>query len=317
MGAVTTVLGEISAVELGFCQCHEHLFIADGYPAVLFPSQRIDDPGLSAAELAGYKKSGGSAVVDAQPPGCGRGSKELARISRESGAHIIASTGFHRMVFYPEDHWIYEYTADELAEFFVSELTAGMYAGYFNEPKPEGRTAYRAGQIKCALDSGAFSKQYQKLFHSAAKAAKLTGAPLMVHVEAGSDPMRLAEFLRKSGVDLSRAVFCHMDRSIEDLGIHKELCRSGIYMEYDTVARPKYHGDSREAEIVAEMLSAGFGKKILMSLDTTRDRLTSYGGEVGLCHILKRFIPVLKTYGVTAGQIEDIFINNPVRLYAK
>lgn len=317
MGVVATVLGEISEVELGFCQCHEHLFISNGYPAEINPCQRIDDPVLSAVELAAYKNAGGGALIDAQPVGCGRGAKELSRISQESGVHIIASTGFHKMMFYPENHWIYRYDADRLTEVFASELTVGMYAGYFDVPKPEDRSAYRAGQIKCALDSGAFSRQYQKLFHAATEAAKLVGAPMMVHIEASSDPLMLAEFLYKSGVDLSRVAFCHMDRSIADLSVHKELCRRGIYMEYDTVARPKYHSDGRESEIVMEMMNAGFGKNLLMSLDTTRDRLTSYGGEVGLCHILKRFIPTLKTYGVTTGQIKDIFINNPVRLYAK
>lgn len=313
--SIVTVLGEITRGELDFCQSHEHLFIANGYPAAVNPSQRIDDCVLSATELTAYRKAGGCAVVDAQPIGCGRGVNELARVSRESGAHIIASTGFHRMAFYPENHWIYTYSADKLTELFVSELTCGMYADYFGEPEQDEQTGYRAGQIKCALDSGAFSKQYQKLFSAAAEASKLTGAPLMVHIEAGSDPSSLADFLYGAGVDLNRAAFCHMDRSVRDLDVHRELCGRGIYMEYDTVARPKYHDDAREAEIILEMLDAGFGDRLLMSLDTTRDRLLSYGGKTGLCYILEQFIPMLKLRGMSAMQVDDIFITNPARLF--
>lgn len=317
MSGVTTVLGEISHGELGFCQSHEHLYIARGYPAEVASSQRIDECGRSAGELAAYRKAGGRALVDAQPVGCGRGAKELARMSRESGVHVIASTGFHRMVFYPENHWIYAYGNDKLTELFVSELTAGMYAGYFDVPNPEGQTGYRAGQIKCALDSGNFSKQYEKLFSAAAEASKLTGAPLMIHIEAGSNPLKLADFLCRAGVDQNRVAFCHMDRSVGDFNVHRELCLRGIYMEYDTVARPKYHSDEREAEIVLELLEAGYGNRLLMSLDTTRDRLVSYGGETGLCYIMESFIPLLKLRGVTDKQIGDIFYNNPAALFAR
>ena len=80
--------------------------------------------------------------------------------------------------------------------------------------------------------------------------------------------------------------------------------------EYDTIARPKYHDDAKEVEIILYMLDKGFGHKILLGLDTTKDRLFSYGGNVGLDYILKTFIPLLLDMGVDNGKIYEMTVLN-------
>lgn len=316
MSHIVTVLGEISPHELGFCQSHEHLWITKGQSALVNLDLCIDDGDCSRAELELYRQAGGRAVVDAQPVGCGRDAGLLEEISRQSGVHIIASTGFHKMLFYPEVHWVFTLDADRLTRIYIDELTRGMYANC-DAGFPSQCLVCRAGQIKTALDAGAFTPQYQKLFQAAADAAVETDAPLMTHIEKGSDPVALADFLHKQRVALDRVIFCHMDRSVDDLGVHKELCQRGIYMEYDTVARPKYHDDNREAEIVMEMLETGWQERLLMSLDVTRARLRSYGGGVGLCYIQDTFLPLLRSKGVTGAQIQSIFVANPARVFAR
>ncbi|MFR1989782.1 MAG: hypothetical protein ACLS3C_06875 [Oscillospiraceae bacterium] len=49
-------------------------------------------------ELLDYRAAGGSTIVDAQPVGCNRMTKELVQLSRDSGVQIVASTGFTRTV---------------------------------------------------------------------------------------------------------------------------------------------------------------------------------------------------------------------------
>ena len=315
MRTVTTVAGDIPPDALGFCQSHEHLCIAHGRSSEINADLLIDDEAKSAEELAGYRRAGGCAVVDAQPVGCGRDARFLEQISRAGGVHIIASTGFHKMIFYPEGHWIFSMTSGELAEIFIDELTDGMYIGC-DAAHPNEKTGARAGQIKTALDTAGLDAQYEKLFAAAAIAARETGRALMVHIERGSEPLELAKFLASSGVKLNRAVFCHMDRAADDIEIHKEICRMGIFVEYDTICRPKYHGDKREAEIIASMLDAGFEDSILMGLDTTRARLASYGGAPGLSYILDKFIPFLEGRGVSHEQIRKAFADNPARAFS-
>lgn len=316
MDYIMSVKGPLDTSELKFCQSHEHLYIADGYSARIFDHQKIDDEALSTQELNMFRKAGGRTVVDAQPVGCGRDAHVLRRLSEKSDVHIIASTGFHKTLFYPEGHWLYKWNIDRLTRLYLDELLTGMYVACDVRP-PEEQTDIRAGQIKTALDAGPFSMQYQKLFTAAANAAIESGLPMMVHIEPGSDPLLLADFLELRKMPADKTIFCHMDRSVQDIGIHKEICSRGIYLEFDTIARTKYHDDNREIEILTQMLDANYGGQILMSLDTTRARLRSYGNPSapGLDYILTKFIPKLKTHGISEQVIERIFIGNPAHVF--
>jgi phosphotriesterase-related protein len=309
-------LGDIAPSALGFCQSHEHLSIARNCPVAGGPQQCIDDPKKNIAELALYFSAGGRALVDAQPVGCGRDAAMLAIISEKSGVHIIASTGFHKLSYYPEDHWLHSAGEDELTRLFISELNQGMYMdGDIAFPLRQGDA--KAGQIKAALDTEGLSLRYQKLFISAMEAAKIADCALMVHIERDSDPRQLANFIFKQGLSQDRVIFCHLDRAITDIRVHKEICELGIYLEYDTIGRPKYHDDEKEATIILELLEAGYENQILMSLDTTRARLASYGGVPGLVYILDEFIPLLLRKGITVTQIRSFFIENPALVFAR
>jgi phosphotriesterase-related protein len=309
MRTVATVLGNIEPSALGFCQSHEHLCIAGTYPNC------IDDPEKSLAELKLYYSAGGRALVDAQPVGCGRDAAMLLRISKESGVNIIASTGFHKLSYYAIDHWLNTISEERLARLFISELKQGMYLdGDIAFPSRQSRV--KAGQIKTALDAEGLSPRYQKLFTAAAEAARAAGCALMAHIERDSDPRRLADFLVKLGLPPDRIIFCHLDRAVADTSIHKEICGQGIYLEYDTICRPKYHDDEKETGIILELVEAGFEKQLLMSLDTTRSRLVSYGGVPGLAYILNVFIPLLLRKGLTETQIKSFFVENPARVFS-
>lgn len=314
MKRINTVTGPILPEELGFCQSHEHLCILNGQSARVHPALCIDDEKSSLQELALYAAAGGNSLVDAQPVGCGRDAGFLRRISQESGIRIIASTGFHKLLFYPADHWIHSMSQDALTDLFTAELTEGMYAPCDAAP-PAHRTGILAGQIKTALDRPGLTDQYKPLFRAAVRAARDTGAPLMAHIEQGADPLELAAFLEGEGMDMDRLIFCHLDRAAADLSIHRRLCALGITLEYDTVAREKYHSDDRELEIIDALLEAGYEDRLLMSLDVTRARLKSYGGQVGLCYMLETFLPRMRARGVTEGQLRKIFVENPARMF--
>lgn len=313
--SVYTVLGPVEPGALGFTHCHEHLCILPGRSAQVNPALCIDDEMRTLRELQAFRAAGGGAIVDAQPVGCGRSAEVLARLAQQSGVHIIASTGFHKMLFYPEGHWIFAWSEDQLTDLFCAELEHGMCRTADDAP-PTGQTGIRAGIIKTALDAGTMDAQYQKLFAAAARAAVTTGAPLMAHIEQGSDPRALADFWQQRGVDLRRVLFCHMDRAVPDLAVHKEICARGITLEYDTIAREKYHGNEREVEIVQELVAAGYGGQLTMGLDVTRERLAAYGGAPGLCFLKETFVPMLLAAGISTATVRDIFVNTPARVLA-
>ena len=312
---IQTVSGNIPSDELGFCHSHEHVAIAPGYVSGINPDLCIDEPARTLCELEQFYKAGGRALVDAQPGGCGRQADILEALSKKSHVSIIASTGFHKTIFYPEDHWIFAYSETKLRDFFLTELRSGMFVNC-DIAKPKKQINARAGQIKTALDKNDFNPLQEKLFSAAAAAAAGTGAPMMIHVEKGSDPLALSDFLQERSVSPSQMIFCHMDRMIPQIEKHKLLCNQGSFLEYDTIARPKYHDDISEVGLIREMVESGYEDNLLMGLDVTRVRLPSYGGSVGLTYILDKFIPLLKNEGFPESILNKFFTVNPAKAFS-
>jgi phosphotriesterase-related protein len=313
---IQTVLGLVSKDEFGFCHSHEHLFLANGHPAKVNPVLRIDDYDLSIRELKLYKSVGGQALVDAQPLGCGRMEKYLAAASKECGVNIVASTGFHKMTFYNKNHWIHSYTEDQLSRIFISELTEGMFVNT-DHSAPSETVSLKAGNIKVAYDEERRIDQEKKWFVAAAQTCLETGFPIMCHIESAQQGMEIAEFFLKQGVPPHCLIICHMDRTLDELNLHRELAEMGIYLEYDTIGRFKYHSDDEEAELIMMMAESGLISQILIGLDTTRARMKNYGGHIGLDYIQESFIPLLRKYGLNNETIRQITVENPAEAFSK
>lgn len=313
---IHTVLGEIPPEKLGFTQCHEHLMLSRGKSYEINPALCIDNLEKSVEEAADYREAGGRGIVEAQPVGCNRDCQGLESIARKTGLHIVASTGFHKLQFYPENHWIYALGEQELARLYISELLEGMYQGLDCQWKPVRQKA-KAGIIKTALDSCNLEGTYEVLFRAAAQAQAETGAAMMVHIETGSSPELLADFLRERGVNLKKVYFCHMDRACTGRRSFQKVLEVGISLEFDTIGRFKYHSDQEEIRLMKQILEAGHEEQLLFSLDTTRTRLKAYAPDaVGLTYILKDFIPQMRSAGITDDQIQKIAVQNPRRILA-
>lgn len=312
---ITTVCDEVPSNRLGFCQCHEHIAIRRGRPYEVNPDLCIDDPELSIKELELYRKSGGNSIVDCQPAGCGRMADVLRDISERTGVNIVSSTGFHKMCYYPEDHWIHTCTSDMLADIFFDEIENGMYINC-DRMVPVTKCNAKAGIIKAALENREISDNDKRLFKAAAIASVKTCKPIIVHIDKGSDPLGILDYLAGEKVDPACLIFCHMDRYGFDLEVHKKIAAQGVYLQYDAIGRPKYHSNEYEAEIIRTMADAGFCDRILLSLDTTRARLKSYGGTIGMDYLLTCFLPKLLLWGFTRAEIELITVGNPASALA-
>ena len=310
MDKIRTVLGDIYPEALGFTHCHEHIFIERGKNAVINPALLLDDYRKSLRELNLLHEAGGSALIDAQPVMAGRMAEWLVKASQDSGVHIIASTGFHKTCFYYEDSYIFHRTEQEITELYISEIAHGMLTS--RQAGTQNSDA-RAGIIKTAVDFGGIfaDKIYEKL-HSAAAAAQMeTGVPVMCHIEAGADAEEVIRFYTDAGVPAQSLWLAHLDRADDDIGHHQAAASCGAYLEYDTIARPKYHSDAHECKLIMDMIKAGYGSKLLLGLDSTRERLTSYGGKVGLTYLHDVFVPYLKSNGVTEDEILRLTRDNP------
>jgi phosphotriesterase-related protein len=317
MSNIKTISGVIPSQKLGFCQCHEHLMISKGVSYDVNPALCIDSIEKSKQELLRYRAAGGQSVIDAQPVGCNRMESALGVLAEETGVNIICSTGFHKLYFYPEHHWIHTYSGEKLTEIYIHEIVSGMFVGS-DTFEPRDFCSCKAGIIKTALDKEGLTDRYQRLFLAAIDAAISTGAPMMVHIEQGSDPLQLLKYLTLRGVPADKLIFCHLDRACDDdVDTIKRIVDKGVFAELDTIGRFKYHSDKREIEIIKELLDGGYQDQILCSLDTTRERLRAYNNDaVGLDYILKIFIPLMRNSGISEEQIHRFFYENCISALA-
>ncbi len=309
-GMIRTVLGDISPEKLGWCQCHEHVFLEKGKSFELYPSLCMDDYQKSVDELKLYKNAGGDGLVDAQPGGGGRMAERMLIGARLTGLHLIASAGFHKTVFYRGDSFLFSFNEEQLADYFIREIEEGMFS---SKSDGEHRLEAKAGILKVAVDEGGMKRDgtYEKLFRAAAATAGETGVSILAHIEKNSDAFELLRFFESYGIPANRLIACHLDRARPDLAYHKELAAAGAYLEYDTINRLKYVSHEQEIALIQGMLGAGYKDRLLFSLDTTNTRLHNYGGAMGLDYILTEFAGRLERSGISKKTLDDIMIYNP------
>lgn len=309
MNAVWTVTGPVAPEALGFCQLHEHLFCAQTPAAEKFPALRIDDEEKSLCELHAWKAMGGATLLDAQPVYAGRDAEALRRLSEKSCVNIVAVTGFHRPMFYPDDSPLFALDEEGLFRLFHRELTQGMLSR-------DGRPlTLRAGAVKAALGEDGVCGRTETLLRAAARAAAACDVPLVLHTErgaGGADAVRLCASL---GLPARRVLVCHVDRQAADFAPHDEIAATGAFLEYDTIGRFKYHDDASEVALIRHMLERGRLPQLLLSLDTTAARLGAYGGEIALTYLLTHFLPALRAAGVPEANLETIVRRNPARVF--
>ncbi len=310
MNMIRTVLGDIPAEELGFTDAHEHLIIDRDYVLTLNPDYRLDNIEKTSKEVKSFLDAGGKSFVEMTCLAFGRSAKKMVEVSKCTGAHIIASTGFHRPNFYMDSHWRFLYSADQLARILIEEIEIGMDENQYNGPIID-RTNAKAGVIKIATGYFVIKPEDMVTIEAAAIAHKETGVPIITHTENGTLGLEQVEILGSYGVAPQNIIVGHYDRN-PDFFLHKELAQTGCYLEYDTPSRRKYFPEANFIELVRKMVDAGFEKQILWGGDLSRRSYqTAYGGQPGLSYILNKFIPRMRAEGFSDAIINDIFIHNP------
>lgn len=305
MKTVQTVTGEAPISQLGHCQMHEHLFVAEGPATRKNPALLVDEPERSLAELELYRRAGGGSCLDAQPGGAGRDARVLREISRRSGVALIAVTGYHLPHFYAPTHWLFSAPRSALTDFFIDELRNGCV---------ENREV-RPGAVKAAVGPEGLVGAAAERYRAAAEAAARAEVPLVVHTEKGLDGVRAVELACACGMPVHRVLICHADRQAADFAPHEAIADTGAMLEYDTIGRFKYHDDEAECRLILHMLERGHERQLLFSLDTTRERLSSYGGAIGLNYILDVFLPMLAASGISGQTLRRITVDNPARVF--
>lgn len=302
---IRTIWKDIQPEEAGHAQCHEHIWLEKGASCAVNPALCMDDHEKSLAELKDYHRAGGQLIVDAQPTGCGRNARMLAELSRESGVFIVATSGFHKKEFF-DDTALFSLPEDALADLYSQEIETGI------TDSGQDSSLYRAGILKAAADGGwQEDPVYRKLFEAVAQAAVRTGAPVMIHTEKGNDIPGLIRWFQDRHIPPERLLICHLDRTHHDIAYHKEVLSTGCFLCCDSIHRLKYVSDEEELSLLHAIAETGYTGQILLSLDTTNQRLRSYHAQdMGLDYILRTFLPLLKEHGFSDHMIRQMCMDN-------
>jgi phosphotriesterase-related protein len=308
-----TVLGDRPADAMGLTYSHEHIVIDDSYVTAKNPEFLLNDVDKISAELSGFYKVGGRTVVDTMPANSGRNVLKSAEVSTRSGVHIIVPTGIHLEIYYPENHWRYRYSEDELTRLFIADIEEGIdefdYSGPFVK-----RTRHKAGLIKLATGDGSFSKHQELIFRAVVNAHLETGAPILTHTNFGQQAMEQAVLFDKLGAKLEHVVLSHVDRA-KEIDYNRAVLDIGVRLEYDSAFRWKKEEPNYTLQLL-ELLLPDYADQIVMGMDMAKNMYwKSYGGSPGLNYLIETIPDFLKSKGMYE-YYRKLFFENPKRLYS-
>ncbi len=312
---IRTALGDIDPQRLGPTDYHEHLFQV----SPLLEGDELDDEAKSGEEARSLVRSGIDAIVEATPIGLGRDPAGVARISAASGLCAVVTTGAHREPHYRADHWLKALDEVQLRAAFERDLLDSCPA--VDDPALKGRAVtpsgdpIRAGVLKAGIGYWSITPFERRVLAAVGAAHVRTGAPLMVHLEAGSAAHEVLDLLGSLGVDPSAVVLAHIDRN-PDSGLHAELADRGAYLGYDGMARHRQYPDAVLVDCLAEVVEGGHEDRVLLGGDVARrTRYVAYGGMPGLAYFRERFIPRLVAR-IGHSSTERMLVDNPARFLA-
>jgi phosphotriesterase-related protein len=283
---------------MGVCFAHEHLWIDSKVVREQMPEYLLNDIGHAVHELRGLFEAGGRTCIDAMPGDAGRGLDELVQIAQATRLHIVASTGAHLAKYYESDHWSFHESSETMAQRFISEIQEGEV---------------KAGVIKVASEAS-WGDRECRIFHAAAEAHQVTGAPILTHTEQGFLALEQVEIFKEGGVSLEGVILSHTDRK-PDLAYHREILSTGVRVEYDSSFRWK--GELNPTRDLILAFAGEFPDQILLGMDAARKSYwRSSGGSPGLDYLIKDFKADLMSEGLDEKIWTKIMVGNPASAFA-
>jgi phosphotriesterase-related protein len=316
---VMSVTGPVDEADLGRVLVHEHITI-DMPGQELDPSYAPDIPEIvarSVDQLQKLRELGVGAIVDPCPIELGRDPELYAEVSEKSGVKIVFATGFYMEASGIPYYWRAR-DADEIAEFYLSEITNGV-----------GSTGLRPGVIKAATGLDA-SPLERRVLAGAARAQAQGGVAIITHTENSRHGDVQQAIFAENGADPSRIMIGHQDEQKSAAPI-AALAAKGTFVGIDRIGLESLASDDHRADMVAELIRGGHRDKVCLSQDCVCNSKAakvpfalSSGAKITvgqflanmkpMTHVLTTFADKLRERGVTEEDLDVIFRDNPRRL---
>jgi predicted metal-dependent phosphotriesterase family hydrolase len=311
MGKVNTVLGPVATEDLGITAMHEH--IGFGLPGCDLDTQWWKKPEeafeVTIQKLRRFREHGGKTFVDCTGIGNGRDVEYFQVLSRRTGVHIIAVTGF--VAGDSALPYFRNKSVEYLSDLFVHEITVGING-----------TGAKAGALKVGVSRGGqLSELDKRIYRAAARAAVKTGAPIITHLS--TDPMTALEIFEEEDLPLDRVLMGHADVG-QDADDERDalIASRGGYVGFDTLGYDTemedapYWSRPRQDRVnhFIRFLDKGFLDRAVISADANCCAL-GWPGLKGhsVNYLFEEFIPDLRKAGVGEEVFEQLLVHTPAK----
>ncbi len=312
MATINTVTGPIDTASLGFTLMHEHILTANWAMRHAFGERWIDRAAHvkhAVAEARSAKERGVGTLVDLTPINLGRDINLIREVAEKAEIQIIAATGLYWL----EEPWLQGWTADQLFEFFIRDITDGI----------EG-TSSKAGIIKAATDHLGVTDINRKTLQLAARLHRATGVPISTHTSvAHRTGLLQQDVFAEEGVDLTRVVIGHSGDT-EDLEYLESILKRGSFIGMDRFGLNQMLSMEKRVSVVAELCRRGYAGRMVLAHDACcridwfpEGMIEQMVPQWNFRHISDDVLPALRAEGVTAEQIQQLTIENPRAIFER
>ena len=270
--------------------------------------------------------SGLSSIMDRTIVGTGRNIPRLKKIAQQTKLNIIPSTGiyvlfelpyyFHYRVEFPE---LYPGQMT-LADFFVRDIEEGVLD-----------TGVKCATIKVLSDEYGIERtpHVRQVFAATAEAHRRTGAPIVTHTVGVFDTHEQQRVLSEDGVDLSRVMFGHQDRTFPDVPLDEfeKALDKGSMLSFDlwgpggrNVLGENLTGRDDSLNRVVALINKGYTDQLMLSSgwpiafnDAFSDLFMPDEGIKPFMTVLDVVVPGLKERGASEADIKKLTDTNAHR----
>ncbi|MFM7121673.1 MAG: phosphotriesterase, partial [Gammaproteobacteria bacterium] len=309
--------GRVSVDQLGRTLVHEH--VAVGFPGwyldVRQPKYKREDALAQAVDhFAKLRDYGVRTVVDPCPMDLGRDVELVALVAQKTGLNLVCATGM-----YAESMGIsYSFArlpVEAIVEIYVKEIEDGI-----------AWSGIRAGVIKIATGDGSVTDFERKALTAAARAARITGLPLISHTENATCGHDQIDIITGEGVPAQQLLVGHSDGR-DDHAYHVSIAERGAYVGFDRFGLEMIVPDEVRVQNVKRLVEAGYRDHVMMSHDTvhcflgglpggmTHDEFRTRLPNWRLTHIFENIFPRLRALGVSQEDLDHIVTDNPRRFF--
>ncbi len=294
---IFTVTGRISAQDLGRTYIHEHLYL-DLSRIKNDEDTRFDDVEAVTAEL---RDSGLDSLVEVTNLGMGRNVEILRRISEQAEINVIASTGFYKEPFLPDE--IYHLDEREMAKIIIGEITRGIGS--------TGIKAHVIGEVGTGKDE--IRPMELKVLKASIRAHLETGHPIFTHTTLGTMALEQLDLFAAHNADPGKILIGHMDLNC-NRDYHRQVAQSGCYLGFDTIGKLSYESDEVRIDHIKYLIEQGHVEQIVLSQDMTRKSHLKKHGGIGFNYLQEVFLPQAQKKGIKEEHLRQMLVDNPRRL---